>query len=91
MRKCRYCKCEIPKRVNRPQTAEQRVQNAGFCCIAHLIEHENEKKAKRAAKAEAKRHKEKLQTVRAGTKKDNAANNAREAVNRSASTLRRDQ
>lgn len=82
MRKCRFCGVEIPKRVNRPQIPDERVQNAGFCSIAHLVEHENKKKRSRIEKAERKAHREKLAKVRQGTKKDRSLGHAQNAVNR---------
>jgi len=54
MRKCRYCKCEVPKRVNTPKTPDERVQNNGFCSIAHLLEHQKAKQLAQILKAQAK-------------------------------------
>jgi len=55
-RKCRFCRCEIPKRVNKPKTPEERVQNNGFCSIAHLLAHQKDKQLQQILKAQAKEH-----------------------------------
>jgi len=81
-RKCRFCRCEIPKRVNKPKTPEERVQNRRFCSIAHLLEHQKAKRLEQIKKAQAKEHHKKLVKVRQGTKQDKALESAQTQFNR---------
>jgi len=64
MRKCRYCKAEIPK----TKDCKEPVQKAGFCSIDHMAKHGIEKAKLNKEKKEKAQHKAAKEAIKTPSK-----------------------